>query len=155
MFTTKAIVLLSWTFVAMVAFVNAAAFPSMGARISTSADILRRQGCTGPEDISHATVTFDTTLISGPARTEDCMRLLQELQDGVREAKFRTFYKRFGRCQISWNDETGIKPGDVTFDDLVAPLAVIISRGSSEGGTFGGIENYLLGGKCTDILVAP
>jgi len=136
----------------MVTLVNAAAFPSAQPHVSTDADILPRQDCT--DDISRA--PFDRVLLSdSPATTGDCMRLLQELQKGGRQVRFETFFKTFGDCTISWNGVSGISPRDVTYDDMVAPLAVIISRGSSDGTTFGGIEKYPLGElkQCTSIHV--
>ena len=81
------------------------------------------------------------------------MRLLQELQEGGTQATFEEPFKRFGSCTLFWKDEKIINPRDVTFDELVAPLGVIVARGSSDRGTTGRILNYRLSGHCTNIFV--
>ena len=159
MLSSKAILLLLWTFVATAALSYAAVLPASPSEVlenvdgDTATSLVGRQTCNGPESISNS--GFLPAVV--PALKESCLNLLNKLQQGGRA----TFVGEGGSdvrsddgiCTINWTSRD-VDPAQVSFDDLVAPMAVAFFRGSDDNGRTGGvIKDYLLADVCTDVRV--
>ena len=180
MLSFKAILFnLLWTLFATAVLSQAAALPSSTERLhrrqdGNTTDVTDRnttdttddgnttdftrppQNCSGQESISSARFQRNPEGIISASK-QSCLDLLKELQLGGRtsfiEGGVKGKISSDESCSIIWTSGD-IDPNQVTFDDLVAPLAFAIERGSrSDGSTVGVIENYRLAGVCTNILV--
>jgi len=109
--------------------------------------------CAGPESISSAEFIMEPGLGS---ETVSCQNLLRELQLGGRARFVQSGSDGFsadGNCRVFWSSRD-VNPAQVSFDDLVAPVALALARGQQPDEHTGGVlKNYRLAGVCTDVSV--
>lgn len=152
----KFIAMLFWALSSMAILSNAAAVGTCTTHNPTNGTILPRNDCLRVRPTGEA---FHHSSGQGllPAPVGSCDNLFKYVQRRAGEKRTsESKYECQDGCCVTWKNLSsidGFNPSTVSFNDLVAPIAVAISQGTIEGQTLGTISNRVLGGRCADIFI--